>query len=179
MISAPVIHQAFFFLSMLFGLNTPMIGQQAVVEIYPADKSGSITYQYVVTSEEHADHAKSALKRLHSAKSFGKGVDFMKLQNKTFTSEEGELHVKVMFRYKDEKALLDRLGFQRNAQGEFLYLLLEKETLLDSNGEKQGEDQVVWSAESDNLYLEISGVSMEAKEKASAVKLGQYWEKQH
>lgn len=174
----PAIHQIFFFLSMLFGVHTPMIGQQSIVKIQPEDKTGSITYQYVVTVDEMAHQAKSALNYIDETSSLDKRINFMELINQEFMVDENHLHVKVLFRYQHEQAFLNGLGFEVDEQGDIIWTIREKETLLYSNGARSGDngDTISWPSGTPEIHLEIVGEPLSESEKNASVSLAKFWE---
>lgn len=175
MLSTPAIHQILFFLSMLFGSDTPMIGQQAVVNIQPEDRTGSITYQYVVTAEEMAHMAEAALQDVNEAVTLDRRVNFMALTGQEIRVVDDQLQVEVRFRYMDEQALFSRLGFERDEQGGVQFTLLERESLIETNGTAQ-EETVSWPAGVSEIHLEIAGESLSESEKEASVSLAGYWE---
>jgi hypothetical protein len=172
----PAIHQIFFFLSMLFGVDTPMIGQQAIVKIQTGDKTGSITYQNVVTSGEMTHQAKSALNFIDEASSLDNRIQFMELINQEFMIDEGHLHVKVLFRYQDEQMFFESMGFDVDEQGDVSFKILEKETLLHSNGTREA-DKILWPYGTPEIHFEIAGEVLSEAEKKASVSLVKFWEK--
>lgn len=175
MLSTPAIHQILFFLSMLFGSDTPMIGQQAVVNIQPENQTGSITYQYVVTAEDMAPLAEEALQAIDEAVTLDRRVNFMALTGQEIRVVDDQLQVKVQFRYRDEQALFGQLGFARNEQGGVQFTLLERESLIESNGTAQ-DGMVSWPAGVSEIHLEIAGESLSESEKEASVSLARHWE---
>lgn len=171
----PAIHQILFFLSMLYGVDTPMIAQESILKIQPEDKTGSITYQYVVTADEVAHKAKSALNFIDEASSLDNRIQFMELINQEIMIDDGHLHVKVLFSYQDEQMFFKSMGFDVDEQGDVSFEILEKETLLHSNGTRKA-DTISWPSGTPEIHLEITGESLNESEKKASVSLANFWE---
>jgi hypothetical protein len=134
-----------------------------------------VTYQYVVTADEMAHKAKSALYFIDEASSLDNRNQFMELINQEFMIDEGHLHVKVLFRYQDEQMFFNGLGVDVAEQGDVSFKILEKETLLHPNGTREA-DKISWPSGISEIYLEIAGESLNESEKKASVSLANFWE---
>lgn len=171
---SPVFHEVLFFLSVLFGMNAPIVGEQAIIEINLSDNTASLTYQKLITSNNKVSEAKSALKKLNETED--NNLSNMQLIDKTFFVEQEDLNMRVNFDYLDsqEEELLNYFGLFKNDKGNVVFELLDEETYITSNGEKL-KKSVEWPKQASVIYLEIKANVVDKHEQESKVNLAEHW----
>ncbi|MGM0580883.1 MAG: hypothetical protein ACQETL_09400 [Bacteroidota bacterium] len=170
----PVFHQVLFFLSVLFGMNMPIVGQEAIIEINLSENTASLTYQKLITSNETVSEAQSAMKKLNEIEGSEQGN--MQLVDKSFYVEQDNLNLKVNFDYgnSQEHKMLEFFGFNKNNKEEIVFELLDNETYIASNGKKLS-DLVKWSENDSIIKLEIKAKVLDEHEQDSKVNLAEHW----
>ena len=188
----PSLNPILFFLSTLFGLQTPFVAEQMEVTIDFKENIAIIKYMdlSVPYEEENkdkiADYAKLKLKEIENSTEFDSKMKGLELMSSEFEKIDGKLNVKITFSFSNSDFLLRTLFFNYAPGKESVpidkiyYCLLHAEELVSSNGtakSMKAETFIEWDKDTKIIDLQLKQKKMEEPYWGGSKSLAEYWTK--
>jgi hypothetical protein len=165
MLSTPAVHKLFFFISMLFGMETSLVSQESELLLDREAKTGRIEYRRILVPKDRANEMDSVLGMLDGKERFDERLEGIRLTMSILASKKGQLAVDVFFEYDDEKAVRKAFGLEEEG-GKLLFRAAERDSIISSNADREGRE-LSWNADAEKLRLKLSGRPLEKEERGS------------
>lgn len=182
----PALNQILFLFSTLFGLNTPFIAEEAIMNLNLESKTATIEFLDLKTLTEAVTTAEQGLNEIDNATSFDEHFAQLNLESKSIEKKDGKLNARLTFSFENQDELFKILRFNLTHYGEhtssdaLYYHLLPSENLTSSNGTEIFQDDITilkWSNDVKEIVIELKQKE-NAKELMGDMKsIAEYWKK--
>jgi len=168
-----------FFISTVFGLNTPITSQKTSLEIDLSTKIVTIDYYDLVIPSNTDEYQKEeAIKELKLAKGLEERYRSFKLLSKKFSNEAGQINAHITFKYDNEEDLFYVLKFEKAEDNLIHYRLFKDEILESSNDTNKTNDlkrNLIWDRETTLIKMTISENGNYKKANEGVSSISNYW----